>query len=178
MQNIIKESSKKYLFRNLLLISILITIISSCRKYDLNGDVVDDSELLEKIYLNAQDSIEIDGQSLILETELYRDFFPGVPDRNTRLMAPLFIVNTDSSLITKKFEIKTLYVINKEQIWISSPHPDDKNTTPMFKVFGISKDGPEWETGIYVDVIVTIEDLITSKVNYLIASHQIITRAE
>jgi hypothetical protein len=71
-----KEAGKNYLLRNLFFISMLPAGIISCRKYDLNEDVVDDSQLLEKLYLNAKDSIEIDNQNLVLKTELYRDFFP------------------------------------------------------------------------------------------------------
>jgi hypothetical protein len=178
MQHIMKEASRNYLLRNLFLISLLITIISSCRKYDLNGDVVADSQLLEKLYLSAKDTLTIDLQNLILETELYRDFFPGVPDRNTRLFALIFIVNTDSSLISKKFDIKTLYVINKNQIWISTPNPQDDIFLPISKVFALSKNGPEWDTGVNVDVVVTLEDLITGKIAYLIARQQLIERAD
>lgn len=178
MQHIKKEASRKYLLRNLFFITLLVTSIISCRKYDLNGDVVDDPQLLEKLYLNAQDTIEVDNQDLILKTQLYRDFFPGVPDRNTRLEALLFIVNTDSSLISKKFEIKTLYVIDKEQIWISTPKLTDDITLPIYKVFEVSINGPEWDTGIYVDVVLTLEDLITGKIKYLIANHQLIMRVE
>jgi hypothetical protein len=48
----------------------------------------------------------------------------------------------------------------------------------MYKVFGISRNGPEWETGIYVDVVLTIEDLITGELKYLLASHQLIMGVE
>jgi len=172
------EVSKNYLFRNLFLISLLVIIIISCRKYELNGDVVNDSDLIEKLYLNAKDTVEIDNQNLILETELFRDFFPGVPDRNTRLFAPIFIINTDSSVVTKMFEIKTLYVIDKDQIWISIPNSQDDFYLPVYKAFALSRNGPEWETGIYVDVVLTIEDLRSGEIKYLIARQQIITRAD
>jgi hypothetical protein len=168
----------KYLFRNLIFISLLITLIGSCRKYDLNGDVVDDSRLLEKLYLNAKDTIEIDNQNFILETELYRDFFPGDPGRNTRLFASIYLVNIDSSLISKKFEIKSLNVINENQIWISTPKLQEDNSVPVYKVYGLSKNGPEWDTDIYVDVVIAVKDLSTEKIEYLIARDQLIVGTE
>ena len=142
------------------------------------GDVVVDSSLLEKLYLNAKDTLIVDNQKLVLETELYRDFFPGVTPINRRLIAPIYIASIDSLLISNNFEIKTLYVINKEQIWISNPKPKEDNYMPIFKICRISKDGPEWETNIYVDVVVEIKDLNTSRINYLIARKQLIAKIE
>ena len=167
-----------HLFKIFVLFSLLMMTIFSCKKDDLYGDVVVDSQLHEKLYLNVEDTIKIDNQNLVLQTELYRDFFPGVTKINTRLFAPIYIVNIDSLLISKKFEIKTLYVINKEQIWISTPNPVEDNIMPIYKVFRISTNGPEWETDIYVDVVVVIEDLSTGKINYLIARNQLITKLE
>jgi hypothetical protein len=174
----IKKPHMNHLFRVLVLFSFLILTIFSCKKDELYGDVVVDSQLYEKLYLNAEDTIKIDNQNLVLQTELYRDFFPGVTKKHTRLFAPIYIVNTDSLLISKKFETKTLYVINKDQIWISTPNLQEGNTMPIYKVFRISKNGPEWETDIYVDVVVVIEDLNTGKINYLISRNQLITKTE
>lgn len=168
----------KHLFKIFVLFSLLIMTLFSCKKDDLYGDIVVDSQLHDKLYLNAEDTIKIDNQNLILQTELYRDFFPGVTKKNTRLIASIYIVNIDSLQISKKFEIKTLYVINKEQIWISSLNLQEDNTMPIYKVFRISTNGPEWETDIYVDVVVVIEDLNTKKINYLIVRNQLITKVE
>lgn len=166
-----------HLFKLLVLFSILILTFFSCKKDDLYGDVVVDSQLHDKLYLNAEDTIKIDNQNLVLQTELYRDFFPGVTKMNTRLIASIYFVNIDSLQISNKLDIKTLYVINKEQIWISNVnHKED--VKPIFKLHTISTNGPEWETNIYVDVIVAIEDLYTKKINYLIARNQLITKVE
>ena len=151
--------------------------IFSCKKDDLYGDVVVDSQLHDKLYLNAEDTIKIDNQNLVLQTELYRDFFPGVTKKNTRLIASIYIVNIDSLQISNKLDIKTLYVINKEQIWISNLNsPEDM--MPIYKLYRLSTNGPEWETNIYVDVVAAIEDLNTKKINYLIARNQLITKVE
>ena len=167
-----------HLFKVLVLITFLGLTIFSCKKEYLNGDVVVDSQLHEKLYLNAVDTIKIDNQNLVLQTELYRDFFPGVTKKNTRLFALISIVNIDSAQISKNFEIKTLYVINKEQIWISTPVLYDDNYMPIYKVFRISKNGPEWETNNNVDIVVAIEDYNTKTINFIIARNQIITRIE
>jgi len=157
---------------------LLLTAIFSCTKEDSKGDVVVDSKLLGKLYLEAKDTVIIDNQNLVLKTELYRDFFPGVQKKNTRLFASIYIVNSDSSVLTDKFEIKSLYLINKDQIWISAPKLKDDPYLPIWKVSGISTNGPEWETGIYIDVVLALQDLKTAKLNYLVAREQIILRLD
>lgn len=164
-------------FKVLVLFSFLVLTIFSCKKDDLYGDVVVDSQLNDKLYLNAEDTIKIDNQNLVLQTELYRDFFPGVTKKNTRLFASIYIVNIDNLQISNKLDIKTLYVINKEQIWISTPNPQEV-LMPIYKVCRLSTNGPEWETNTYVDVVVAIEDLNTKKINYLITRNQLITKVE
>jgi hypothetical protein len=163
-----------------ILFSFLITAVISCSKNDLNPDVGVDTRLIEKLYLESKDTVVIDNQNLVLETDLYRDFFPGVPKKNTKLNASISVVNCDSSFITDRFEIKTLYVINMDQVWISDPKSQDDPYTPIFKVSGISINGPEWETGIfvYIDVVLAIQDLSTAKLNYLIARNQKIMRLD
>lgn len=173
-----QNPSDYHLILKYFLFSLLLTTVFSCTKDDLKGDVVVDSKLLEKLYLEAKDIVIIDNQNLVLKTELYRDFFPGVQKTNTRLFASIYIVNSDSSVITDKFEIKSLYLINKEQIWISAPKLKNDQYQPAYKVSGISINGPEWETGIYVDVVLEIQDLSVKKLNYMIARNQIVTRLD
>lgn len=123
------------------LFCLLLTAVFSFTKDDLKGDVVVDPKLLEKLYLEAKDTVIIDSQNFVLKTELYRDFFPGVQKTNTRLFASIYIINSDSSAITDKFEIKSLYIINKDQIWISAPKLKDDQYLPIWKVSGISING-------------------------------------
>lgn len=174
---ILKRSNMNHFIKVLVLFSFLIMIIFSCKKDDLYGDVVVDSQLHELLYLNAEDTIKIDNQNLILQPELYRDFFPSVTKKNTRLMASLYIVNIDSLKISNKLDIKTLYVINKEQIWISTLNTTE-DMMPIYKLYRVSMNGPEWETNIFVDIVAAIEDLNTKKTNYLIARNQLIMKVE
>jgi len=171
------------MFKLILFSTLLITMLS-CEKDNLFSEVVVDYQLSEKLYLESKDTLVIDNQKLILETDLYRDFTPGVT-KNTQestpkrgLIAPFSIVNIDSLPISKKFEIKKLYVINGDQIWISNPNAQQFNKLPLNKIFWISMNGPEWEPRIYVDVVVAIEDLNTSGIKYFIAKKQLISRIE
>lgn len=166
------------------LISLLITLITltnySCQKDKIEGEINNDPAFIENLYINSSDTVKIDNQNLILETEIYRNFFPGGPinDKDRRLFAPIWIVNTDSSPITQNLNISKLFVINNDQVWTSGPEHNPENITLEYKYYLLSKGGPEWETGIYVDVVVSIIDLINNKEKYLIARNQIIEKVE
>ena len=123
--------------------------------------------------------ILINSQKLILETDLYRNFFPGGSiHEKKRLIANIMARSIDSLSIVNTIDITTIYVINNEQIWISTPVDCDNCYYPEYILYRTSIDGPEWETNIYVDVIVEITDLITSTNYYLIARDQLIWKVE
>jgi len=162
-----------------LLAAVIITVSTSCRKKKLEGDVVDNTELAAQLVSDALDTLIIDNQKLVLETELYRDFFPGVPSSSkTNLQALVWVVNTDSTLITDRFSIVKLYVINKSEVWISEPEARNDDHIFEYKYHAVSINGPQWDTGIAVDVVVEILDLNLNKKWHLIAKNQVIQRIE
>ena len=166
-------------FIRLILFSIIALGSISCNKDPLMGDVVDDSELIKELYAKSADTLIIDNQKFVLEIDLARDFFPGgMIQRKNRLFATINVVNTDSLPITHNIEIQKLYVINKDQIWISDPELRTDIYIPEFKAYRLSRNGPEWETGIFVDAIVSIKEVKTSAINYLIARNQKINRLD
>ena len=160
-------------------ISIIVVAGYSCHKDSLEGGVVNDPELVEHLLSNAIDTLVIDNQKLILETELYRDFFPGGPiNRSTRMVASVYIVNTDSSAISSQFSITKLYIINQNDVWISKPENRNDDNPVNYKFYLLSTDGPEWETGIAVNVITSVTNLVDNSAHFLIARDQIIKRIE
>ncbi len=162
-----------------LLAAVIITCGTSCQKDKPEGDVVNNPELAARLLSEASETLIIDNQKLVLETELYRDFFPGVPSSTkTNLQALIWVVNTDSILITDRFSIVKLYVINKSEIWISNPEARNDDNVFEYKYHAVSINGPKWDTGIAVDVVVEILDLNLNKQQYLIAKNQLIQRIE
>jgi hypothetical protein len=71
-----------------------------------------------------------------------------------------------------------ILVLLVNQVWTSEPRTNPDSFTPEYKSYLISKDGSEWETGIYVDVVISVSDLINSKEKFLIARNQIIEKVE
>ncbi len=163
-----------------LIIILFILTHYSCQKDKLEGEIITDQVLIESLYTNSSDRIIIDNQNLVLETEIYRNFFPGGPinDKDRRLFAPVWIVNTDTILLTQNLSVSKLYLIKNDQVWTSEPETNPDNYTPENKLYLISKGGPEWETGIYVDVVISITDLTNNKEKFLIAKNQIIEKVE
>ncbi len=169
-----------YYYVSLLTILFIITNYS-CQEDNLEGEIINDPALVEKLYANSSDTINIENQKLILETEIYRNFTPdGGPfnEKDRRLIAPIWIVNTDSTHITRKLSVSKLYIINNHQVWTSDPDTNPENTTPVYKSFFISKGGPEWEPEIYVDVVISIIDLANNNEKFIIARNQIIEKVE
>ena len=151
----------------------------SCEKDKISGDVVTDPQLVTELYSKSIDTLSFESSDYILEVELYRDFFPGVPMQERRpLEALIYLVNIDSLPVTENLSIIKLYVINSNQIWIANLREGVDPNIPDFKLDKLNTDGPEWDTGIYVDVILEIKNRLTMESYYVIARHQYIQRVE
>ena len=162
-----------------LMAAILILSIYACHKDKLDGSIVSDAELAAQLLAASQDSVVIDNQTLVLETELYRDFFPGMPSESrSNLQALTWVVNADSSIITNRFTLSKLYIINQDEIWITKPEVRNDNNAFEYKLHAVSINGPQWDTGIKVDVVVEVIDLNSNQPKKLIAKDQVIERIE
>lgn len=177
-----KVNTMKIHFNPFITLGIALIILThfSCQKDKLEGDIIYDSRLIENLYTNSSDTLIIENQKLILETELYRAFSPGGPinEKDHRLFASMNLVNIDSTLITQNYKVTKLYVININQAWTSTPESRTENYAPEYKAHFICKNGPEWETGIRVDVVISITDLTNNTEKFLISRNQIIEKIE
>jgi hypothetical protein len=152
---------------------------ASCERDNISGDVVINGKMHVFLYVASHDTLEINGSPCILETSLYRDFFPGVyAHRNHSLIASVSIVNTDSMAISKRTVFRRLFVIHDEKIWISVPRNDPSTIQEVFKLGKLSTDGPEWGPDEYVDVVAELGEDNTSPSHFLIARNQKIIRIE
>ena len=153
----------------------LIIHLTSCEK----PNVVEDSQLLASLYTNSVDTLVIQNNKYILETYLYRDFFPRLPiPRKSPLIADIYLVNLDSLPILDNIQIQKLYIIQNQLIWISSFKSGVQPKVPDFKLNKLIRDGPEWATNTYVDAVIKIVNNLTLEEYFLIARHQYIIRTE
>jgi hypothetical protein len=162
-----------------LIFNIIISLVSfSCEKDTISGDVVFNPELVKELYKQSIDTLTFESNDYILQANLYRDFFPILPMPESRpLIASIFLVNTDSLLVSENLLIKKLYVINSNNIWIANLKDGKDNFVPDFKLDKLNAEGPEWDTGIFVDVILEIKNKLTLETYFLIARQQEIQKA-
>ena len=159
----------------IILASIAGTFLTSCEKPNIR----EDSELLTHLYDNSDDTLTIQNSKYILETYLYRDFFPGGPiPKKSPLIADIYLINTDSLPIFEHLDVLKLYIIHDQLIYISSPVEGVQPNVPDFKLNKISRDGPEWGPNIYVDIIIEIINNLTNNRYLLIAKDQYIEKVE
>ncbi len=164
----------------LTLFSLTLLLFSiSCQKNKQEGEVLNNPALVEELYSKAKDTIVFENQNLVLETELYRDFFPGTPTSGrTNLQALLWLVSVDSSSISGKYFVTKLYIINNDEVWVSEPDERNDDYLPDYKLHYVSINGPQWDTGLKVDVVVAVAGTLTNKEYFLIARDQTIARIE
>lgn len=166
---------KSHLNTRIILLLILVPFATSCEKPKIS----DDPHLLETLYTNSLDTLTIENNRYFLETDLSRNLMPSGPiPTKRRLSALVFLVRADSLAISTNITIAKLYVINYPQIWISKPDDSNLSQVPDFKLDIISIDGPEWDTDVYVDVVIEVVNSSTNDNYLLIARHQYIQKLE
>lgn len=94
----------------------------------------------------APEQVEIGGTEYHIYfplSELTRDFFPGAnPPDGGPLRAWVFIVDDAGHQMQPRY----VYVINGTEVWQSELDSEGRSTS----------DGPKWETGILVDMVVMV----------------------
>lgn len=154
-------------------------LLVSCEKDKIYGDLIEDPKLYSSLYSDSVDTLTIGIDKYITEAELYRDFFPGGPiPRKSPLIASVYLVKCDSNSIPDHIQIKKMYIISNQTIWVSDPLDNRQRKFPDYKLYGLSNNGPIWDTDITVDVILKIVDNSIPKDYFLIAKNQIIERIE
>jgi len=166
--------------RHLVYLSLVLIILftDGCEKDEISGNVVYDPNLASELYSKSIDTLTFSSYEYIFEINLYRDFFATFPARkNHPLIAVAYLVNIDSLAVSKDLTIVRLYVINSSLIWITSLK-EGNGYLPEFKLERINVEGPEWDTGIYIDAILEVKSIMTMKTYFLISRHQYIERTE
>ena len=157
-------------------ILILSFHLTACKK---PVTIFENEALLNKLYSTSVDTLALQDDKYILDTYLNRDFFPGIGiGKKTSLIADIYLVNIDSTAIPSYIDIKKLYIIQDQLIWASTPIAGVQPGVPDFKLNKLSRDGPEWSTGIYVDAIIVIVNSLTKEEYYVIARKQYINRTD
>lgn len=109
-----------------------------------------------------------------LETSLWRDFMPISPPDGQPLIALIKVISIENVLIPSTLDVDRLWIINGYEVW-ESTFSEELDSSDGCKIEKIARNGPKWDTGIRVDVVVRLIG-INQKSILLRASNQIIGR--
>lgn len=132
----------------LLAIAIIFTGLSSCKK-----DVEKSKSGFEFIHVleSSPQTVVVENNSLVLETNLSRDFQPICEEDGGPLYCCLELKNDQNLNLHEKIQLKKIYVIHGGKVW--SKDIQDYNSGPENSVKGIAFNGPKWGPDITVDVV-------------------------
>ena len=125
-----------------------------------------DKEQISQINDEAVDTLTIGSNSFVLDAYLWRDFMPG--NSRNGMVSINWLISTNSVKIPDNINMVKQYVLYNDLIWIANYEDEAPDPSlPEYKMERISRNGPAWETEIYVDVISQIRDSKTKKDYYI-----------
>jgi len=95
---------------------------------------------------------------LKLEVAAWRDFQPISPPDGKPLIITGRLINTDSVAIQDSVWISFAYVVFGKEVWKTRPTGETRQPAQPNVIEFVLRDGPKWEPGVLIDVIVRIED--------------------
>ncbi len=127
--------------------------------------------------LSAPETVEIDGRQYVLETYLWRDFMPISPPGGKPLMASIRVTATDERAFPATLKVDRVWVVSDaQQVWETDLGGEARQPTAN-QLETIARNGPKWEPGTTVDVIIRLID--SDNRSYLLrASGQQIVRTQ
>ncbi|MEJ2050588.1 MAG: hypothetical protein P8Y60_12265 [Calditrichota bacterium] len=109
---------------------------------------------------SAQDTIGIAGVQLILETYLWRDFMPVSPPDGKPLRAVVNLIPVNSETLPPNITMDKIWIINGKEIWSDTLNNAGQKVAGanLPKLEMMAQNGPKWEPGSLVKVIVRVKD--------------------
>ncbi len=105
--------------------------------------------------IKSPTTLQIDSTNFSMTVLLYRDFMPIAPIDGREMMAIIHIRSTDSTGFPSNIDADKLWVIDSTNVW-ETILIDDFAVDSIFQISKKATNGPKWETGIFVDVVVRI----------------------
>ncbi|MEE9293971.1 MAG: hypothetical protein V3W34_03260 [Phycisphaerae bacterium] len=121
-------------------------------------DPTKDKELdLADRLLAAPEAVEIGGQTLTLETYLWRDFMPISPPDGKPLIATVTVVAKGATALPAGVSAVRMWVVNGRDVWEGKFSQDAAPPQPG-RLERTAREGPKWGPGIDVEVVVELTD--------------------
>jgi hypothetical protein len=106
---------------------------------------------------DAPTQVRVDGYDLLLTADLWRDFMPVAPPDGQPMVAVLRIRTADGRPFPEGVTADKVSVVQGDQVWTAATRQEHSsqqaNTLEV-----VARDGPRWDPGSRVDVIVYLHD--------------------
>jgi len=164
----------KILRFKILVLALLLTI--GCSDDELSSWRVDQKRINELLNLSSEQAT-IDGKTLELHANLWRDFMPISPPNGRNLISINWLVDIDSIAIPNYIMLLEQNVIYGDSLWTASYIKEERETQPYI-IERVSIEGPKWGPNVEVIVIAKVVDSNTSSEYFLIRENQTIGRTD
>lgn len=98
--------------------------------------------------------VSFGGQTLVLESYLWRDFMPVAP-REGRPLAAVLRLRARGEPVSRAVRVDSAWVIWGDQVWATAPTADAPSGGDMEL---LARGGPRWPPGTEVDVVVRLRE--------------------
>lgn len=134
---------------------VLFWLSSSCQNPVTPSIPLDD-------LLAAPLAIEFNGRAFSLETFLWRDFMPTVDPGGSRLIAAVYLTADDGQAFPDEVDCRRIWVVNGEWVWEATFKDEmrPRSINHINQLGKIARDGPQWEVGAQVEVVVRVTSSI------------------
>jgi hypothetical protein len=108
--------------------------------------------------IQAPTTVAIEGKTLTLTASLWRDFQPISPPDGKPMIAGLQVQSLDGSSVPATVTADTVWLVHGTEVWsgVAREERSRQDAGPLYEV--VARDGPKWEPGVLVDVILQLRD--------------------
>lgn len=134
-----------------LIFAALVLCAAGCDKTTPEDGARSDAKLAKALQDTPQ-SLLIDGKTLVLNTELWRDFMPSVGKEERSLRAAVSIAAQDGESLPTGLIFNRMVVLNGDSVWVQTISNSERSDDIRLKAN--TTGGPEWTPDSEVDVVV------------------------
>lgn len=147
-------------------------LLASCNQ-DEADHWLNDPESATALIIKSSDQLVIDGHTLNLHAELWRDFMPVTLPGGKGLISLNWLVKTDSTAMPDYLMLSKQFVIYQDQVW-AAEYTDETRESPNYLMERISRDGPHWEAETEVTVVAEVTNSQNNTRYYVRSAKQVI----
>lgn len=103
----------------------------------------------------TQETITLDGKTLTLTANLWRDFMPSIGKADNSMQATVKVACENKIPLPEDLKIVRLMTVMGDSVWVTNVQESDKFNQQALQAG--AKGGPEWEVGATADVIVELD---------------------